>query len=124
MIVMMMAAVAAMQGSGPGPVTDAQVRSARSAFDEQLLDFPSARFKDVTGNGYVLCGQVNAKNRVGAYIGWTPFAAVWREGRTSIYIQEADAEPPLVLQTFCAEGRAPVSRDFASELAGSARRGG
>lgn len=121
MILMVMAIVAAMQARDPGPVTTAQIDSARRALDDQLLDFRSARFRDVTGNGYVLCGKVNAKNRVGAYIGWMPFAAVWRDGRTSLYLQEAGAEPPLVLETFCSSGRSPSSRDLSADLSMSSQ---
>lgn len=75
------------------------VNLARKMFDDELADYPSARFKDVHAvhylfglsgrtyeNGtftheqrsdvdsYALCGSVNAKNGVGGYIGWTPFA--------------------------------------------------
>jgi hypothetical protein len=63
-----------------------------------MIDYPSARFQDVHarivrsvypsdegqsdklawthrgGPVLVLCGEVNAKNRMGGYTGWTPFA--------------------------------------------------
>jgi hypothetical protein len=50
-------------------------------FEKQLRDYPSARFRDVTGHYvdydgdryFYLCGYVNSKNAFGAYEGWTPF---------------------------------------------------
>jgi hypothetical protein len=71
---------------------------ARRALDDQLIDYPSARFQDVHarivksvyaddegqsdkvpwthrgGDVLVLCGQINSRNRMGGYIGWTGFA--------------------------------------------------
>lgn len=119
MLMVVMAAAAALQGAGP--VTTVQIESARTALDERLLDYPSARFRAVSGNGYAICGSVNAKNRLGAYSGWARFVTIWREGSTTLYVEEPGKEPPLVLQTFCAEGRAPVSRDLSTEMTG---RGG
>ena len=72
-----------------GPITAEEVAAglalapdARDALDRKLNDYPSARFRDVyvTVNGSVVghrgsyfCGLVNAKNRMGAYTGWTDF---------------------------------------------------
>lgn len=76
----------------------AALAAARSSFDGRLNDYPTARFEDVHarlvhsvyaddegdsnkvpwihrgGLVVVLCGQVNAKNRMGAYTGWSRFA--------------------------------------------------
>jgi hypothetical protein len=48
--------------------------------DAALMDYPSARFKNVRAvlqadwrswkHFYYFCGQINGKNRMGAYIGW------------------------------------------------------
>lgn len=74
----------------PATVSAAQVAQARdeavsirAAFNEEMLDFPSARFRDVRvslntaadGPQPYLCGYVNGKNRMGAYVGWQPFTA-------------------------------------------------
>lgn len=44
-----------------------------------LKDPDSAKFRDVTlrpfAKGHVVCGQVNAKNSYGAYVGFVPFVA-------------------------------------------------
>lgn len=55
----------------------------RSAFNDEMLDYPSARFRDVQislntgadGPQPYLCGYVNGKNRIGAYVGWQRFVA-------------------------------------------------
>jgi len=73
-------------------VTPAQIREAvssapatRDAFDREMFDYPSSRFRDVhvTINlavegqrGGYLCGYVNGKNRMGAYVGWRQFMAM------------------------------------------------
>lgn len=116
MLMVVMATAVALQVAGP--VTPAQIESARAALDAKLLDYPSARFRGVSGNGYAICGSVNAKNRMGAYSGWARFVTIWREGSTTLYVEEAGKEAPLVLQTFCGEGRAPVSRDLSADLTG------
>lgn len=51
----------------------------KAQLDANLLDFPTARFRGVT-IGYrdgkrVMCGFYNARNRMGAYVGWQPFYA-------------------------------------------------
>lgn len=63
------------------PGTDAaHEREARAALDRTLNDAPAARFKDIrvvdgpkAGQPKLLCGLVNAKNRLGAYAGWHRF---------------------------------------------------
>lgn len=53
----------------------------RKKLDAMLLDYPSARFRDVHihvdpeigAKGARFCGFANSKNRMGAYVGWTPF---------------------------------------------------
>jgi hypothetical protein len=73
------------------PITAEEVRrgvasapEVRQALDRELNDYPSARFREVfiTVNGQAdgrrgpyFCGKVNAKNRMGAYVGWTDFVA-------------------------------------------------
>jgi hypothetical protein len=52
----------------------------RELFDDQLIDYGSARFKRVVvgsiGPRLVVCGEVNSKNRMGGYTGWEPFVAM------------------------------------------------
>lgn len=55
----------------------------RKTLDDQLLDYPAARFRNVRA-AYLesggpdtvrLCGEINPRNRAGGYNGWQPFAA-------------------------------------------------
>lgn len=122
MIVMMMAAAAAMQGSGPGPVTPRQVEGAKAALDARLLDYPSARFRDVRGTGLALCGFVNAKNRMGAFTGWTRFAWVTSAEPFELYIDDPDGKDDVMLDAFCGEdGLRNQGRDYSDQMT---RRGG
>lgn len=80
-MLMMLAAVAAVLQSVPageprGAPSEAQFARLREALNEQLMDYPSARFRDVRADGGRVCGFVNAKNAMGAYIGWRPFGAI------------------------------------------------
>lgn len=53
----------------------------KGQLDTQLHDYRSARFRNVHVNDMdqVLCGEVNSKNQMGAYAGWTPFMTVGNE---------------------------------------------
>lgn len=54
--------------------TQRELGTAKSYFDGVLFDGVSARWKDVrTWRGGYVCGSVNAKNRMGAYVGWHQF---------------------------------------------------
>lgn len=118
MVLMVVAAIATLQGSGPGPVTPGQIAEARTALDERLFDYPSARFRDVRGRDKVLCGFVNAKNRMGAYTGWTRFAFITLGGEPTLYIDESD-NPSVdnMLDTACGEdGLRNQGRDFSEQM--------
>lgn len=57
-------------------------RSIKSHFDAELLDGLSARWKwPAQRSPTMYCGWVNAKNRMGAYTGWTPFAVLIEKGK-------------------------------------------
>lgn len=63
------------------PVGKAEEKKVLSAMDDLLFDSESARLKDVgvfkaKDGGNIVCGQVNAKNRYGAYVGYTPFMGI------------------------------------------------
>ena len=70
----------------PPSVRDSPERLAalRDVLDLGLVDYGSARFRDVRvvhrpSNGYVTlaaCGLVNARNVSGGYIGWTRFTVL------------------------------------------------
>jgi hypothetical protein len=80
---------------GPEPAWDEFRRVAEAEIASQLIDPQSAQFawaggiykgelKIILGprtQGYVGCGTVNARNRMGGYVGATPFAVVIDYGR-------------------------------------------
>ena len=55
------------------PVTAAEQKLAKAAFDEIAFDGPAARWRWEFARGTIVCGYVNGKNRIGAYTGWAPF---------------------------------------------------
>jgi hypothetical protein len=58
---------------------------AKSAMEAYLFDPFSARFRNLrTGRGGALCGEVNAKNRMGAYVGFKDF--VIGKDRSTVYM--------------------------------------
>lgn len=73
MWMVVMAAAAVLQA---GPPTEAQFIAARAALDAKMLDYTSARFRDVRADSRRICGYVNAKNRLGAYTGWSRFVVM------------------------------------------------
>lgn len=98
-----------------GPPSDAQFVAAQGALNERLFDYPTARFRDVRGNSVALCGFVNAKNRLGAYAGWTRFAyASTSEPR--LYM-DGDGSDHLLLDVLCGEnGKRQTGADYSDRL--------
>jgi hypothetical protein len=62
---------------------DRQIELAKKAVAAELLDGESARFRNVRleppFNGMAVCGEVNGKNRYGAYVGFNRFIVIGRE---------------------------------------------
>ena len=87
-------------------------QKAPAQFEKQLRDYPSARFRDVTGhyvdyNGdryFYLCGYVNSKNAFGAYEGWTPFlfGEVYTPPHALELTIDSDAIDNELIQKMCA----------------------
>lgn len=95
-------ALAVLQAVTPAQIANQERAAAevRAAFDAELIDYPSARFRDVyvsrnpaaeaergsPGPGY-LCGYINSRNQLGGYTGWKRFMAngstLFLEGATS-----------------------------------------
>ncbi|MDP3492511.1 MAG: hypothetical protein Q8R82_05315 [Hyphomonadaceae bacterium] len=61
----------------------------REAVKNELLDPFSAEFRNVRQRLGNWCGEVNAKNRMGGYVGWSLFGAVEVNGKWSAYIVKA-----------------------------------
>lgn len=115
---MLFAALAAgtvQAAAEPGPPTDAHFTSARRAFDEKLLDHTSARFRDVHGDAGAVCGFVNAKNRMGAYTGWTRFVVLFTSP-PRLEIEEAGKEN-IFVDVICKEDDARTTGpDYSDRL--------
>lgn len=94
--------------------------TARRLLDQQLLDYPSARFRDVHANGPLACGFVNAKNRLGAYSGWQRFAVLAFEedgADPALYLDQAGGSAGIMLDTFCGEdGTRIKGPDFTARM--------
>lgn len=118
MLLMIVAAVAAMQEApAAGPPTAAQFREGVRLLDEGLLDYPSARFRDVKGNDLVLCGFVNAKNRMSAYTGWERFALL-NTSEPRLLIARPGNSDDILLDTFCgADGLKMQGPDYSTRIA-------
>lgn len=114
MFMIAIAALAAVQG--PAPATDKNFEDARQALDANLMDYPSARFRDVRGNAFVICGFVNAKNRLGAYTGWKRFAWLGGVDRPRLISDEQEADD-LLLDGFCGEdGMSQKGPDYSDRV--------
>ncbi|MGH8032507.1 MAG: hypothetical protein ACREO8_09130 [Luteimonas sp.] len=53
--------------------TSKEIAAIRKAMERDLLDAESARFDSVKVKGEDMCGLVNAKNSMGAYVGYRAF---------------------------------------------------
>lgn len=115
MLLMIVAAVAAMQDAEPrreyGPATDRTFAAARDALDGVLLDYPSARFRDVAADEIVVCGKVNSKNRMGAYVGWTNFVVVITTDEASAFVDD-----DIMMDAFCNDRNRPRSTNYSSRM--------
>ena len=68
----------------PMPLSAAQVATVQAAIRNKLVDPDSAQFrslqaerrKDRSDNTYTVCGEVNARNRMGGYNGFQPFSVL------------------------------------------------
>ncbi|MNR28125.1 hypothetical protein D3C85_1454360 [compost metagenome] len=81
---LVIAGVLVLAGSARGEERSRQnevdnfVAQVREGLDKRLVDYPSARFKDVrisTDLKYA-CGEVNSRNQMGGMTGWAPFYGV------------------------------------------------
>jgi len=67
------------------------IQEGENAATHDLRDPDSAKFRDIRVRGDNVCGEINAKNGFGAYIGYRPFYAVHRkEGSWLTAVSEDD----------------------------------
>lgn len=92
--------IAASPSHPPRPIAAAEQAAIKNAADDLLFDGPSARWKwPPKRSAFVYCGEVNAKNRMGAYIGWHPFYFVIDEDKLRIL---HDGDDRIVYEALCA----------------------
>ena len=72
-----LAMVTATAAGATRPATEQEVEAIRNGMERQLADARSARFDtvQVDDEGHI-CGLVNAKNRMGAYVGYQAFTGM------------------------------------------------
>lgn len=92
----------------------------REEFDSTLADYPSTRFKAVRfgfrNADRIVCGFYNAKNRMGAYVGWSAFYAYTSTEGFRIRILNPDDPLEYTYRWHCGDITAWVSGDQAAAL--------
>lgn len=73
---------------------------ARMAIQEQLKDPDSAEFRNIMASETVVCGEVNAKNAFGGYVGFTRFFHT-AGGITMLDEAQDKASFDMLWRTFC-----------------------
>lgn len=78
------------------------IHSAKLAVTNKLVDPQSANFKDIFVRSDKVCGEVNAKNRMGGYVGFNQFIARKTPDGWWVLIDKEPAGDAFLL---CAMGR-------------------
>lgn len=118
-------------GSGdPVPIADAEriryatasIPRARDLLDRELIDYPSARFREVAAIvaprklGVTYCGLINSRNSVGGFSGWEPFMLMLTEDHESLRIGSEGIGGEL-MRMVCDRGeRQPGAEDLSDQL--------
>lgn len=121
--------------TGPLPANSGQYRDAvaalpsiRAQMDDQLFDYPATRFKNVhfitqrasaaSAGIIVICGEMNGKNQLGAYVGWRRFLAMPTSSGDAVLLLGDGAAISTVLDGECVQGESNAidPRDWASEI--------
>lgn len=99
-------------------MVEKELAMARVELDKTLFDYPTARFREVfvkgsPGETVIACGYVNAKNRMGAYIGWQRFAWFGSNKNRALYVSPTDV---TMTDALCTEPGHIDSKDYAPDL--------
>ncbi|TPL96416.1 hypothetical protein FJ960_26115 [Mesorhizobium sp. B2-3-11] len=75
--------------------TKEEIDIVAEALGDQLIDPYSAKISDLFHgmNNGVVCGRINAKNRMGGYVGYAPFYVYTSDRKAEIIRQEPDESP-------------------------------
>ena len=79
----------------PGTTSHSQAKAKRAAAEE-LIDPSSAQFRNIRSQDGIVCGEINGKNRMGAYVGFTRFYVLTRDWRASL---DPQFDPGLLLSS-------------------------
>lgn len=75
---------------------DSDIDRARAAVSEKLSDPSSAQFRNERSKeGGWVCGEVNAKNAFGGYIGFKRYTVIWKDAGGQDVAIEGDNETSL-----------------------------
>lgn len=96
-VIITVATVAAIAGGATyWPIhTGKQLAAAR------LVDPDSAKFRGIERHGGVICGEINGKNRIGAYAGFERFAAFTYQGVERAWIWSDGPEAAKLIDVSC-----------------------
>lgn len=86
----LLAVVFAVSGCGESP----KIREAKTIVSDTLTDPESAQFRkleviDKGNDKFVVCGEVNARNRLGGYVGYRTFIVV---GQSAFILDQPDTD--------------------------------
>lgn len=120
-----------LPGTGdPAPISreetaryiESALPKARDLLDRELIDYPSARFREVRASGAPLalnatfCGLINARNRAGGFTGWEPFLLSISERDEALYVG-AEGSAAVMIPGLCgASRRVIIDGDFSEKL--------
>lgn len=85
--------------------------AARDELDGALLDYPSARFREVRADSFRVCGLVNSKNPYGAFVGWRPFGVLVAGEEPILYVDDTH-----MLEVFCTPSLMATAPDYSGEV--------
>lgn len=86
-------------GCSTEPGTDADVLAAQEKVRELLRDPESARFKNISRHGDVVCGEVNSRNGFGGYAGFADFSYEISTGEARVDDMDEGFAVPLAKST-------------------------
>lgn len=79
----------------PGTSSHSQAKAKQAAAAE-LIDPSSAQFRNIASRDGIVCGEINGKNRMGAYVGFTRFYVLTDDWQASL---DPQFDPGLLLSS-------------------------
>lgn len=85
--------------------TKTQLKAIQDSVKEALKDPYSAKFKNIKVSGLSYCGEVNAKNSMGGYTGYTKFTGfIIMRGKAAVaVVSQIDSQDMPVARMVCAD---------------------